>query len=95
MDVVRFAIQWNSGTMEPRHVGYTLTLHKFSQIRITVLCPIVANKTPILDSGFSIRDNRHDAFGGVDKHRASSNPYPASTGNHKVLLEVSIMGCHF
>jgi len=41
----------------------------------------------MLDSGYSMLDDLHDTFGGVDKHRESSNQYRASASDSKVFLK--------
>ena len=48
---------------------------------------IAAIKRPMLDSGYSMLNNLHGTFGGVDKHRESSNQYRASASDSKVLLK--------
>jgi len=48
---------------------------------------MVRIKRLMLDSGYSKLDKQHDTFGGVDKHRASSNQYRASASEGKILLK--------
>jgi hypothetical protein len=73
------------GQFQTFYETVSLTLHKFNQTRMTVLCEVVSIKRLMLDSGYSILDNLHDTLGGVKKHRASSNQYRASASDSKVF----------